>query len=59
MARPERRVDVAGAGLVERLDDALAREHVARAAEAIAPFPDGPSKSALLAAADYAVGRES
>jgi len=35
-----------------------AREHVARAAEAIAPFPDGPSKSALLAAADYAVGRE-
>ncbi len=36
-----------------------AREHVARAAEAIAPFPDGPSRSALLAAADYAVGRES
>jgi octaprenyl-diphosphate synthase len=35
-----------------------AREHVSRAAEAIAPFPDGPSKSALLAAADYAVGRE-
>lgn len=35
-----------------------AREHVVRAAEAIAPFPDGPSKSALLAAADYAVGRE-
>jgi octaprenyl-diphosphate synthase len=34
-----------------------AREHVARAAEAIAPFPDGPSKSALLAAADYSVGR--
>ncbi len=35
-----------------------AREHVARAAESIAPFPDGPTKSALLAAADYAVGRE-
>jgi octaprenyl-diphosphate synthase len=35
-----------------------AREHVARAAEAIAPFPDGASKSALLAAADFAVGRE-
>jgi octaprenyl-diphosphate synthase len=35
-----------------------AREHVARAAEAIAPFPDGPSKNALLAAADYSVGRE-
>jgi octaprenyl-diphosphate synthase len=35
-----------------------AREHVARAAESIAPFPDGPSKNALLAAADYAVGRE-
>jgi octaprenyl-diphosphate synthase len=35
-----------------------AREHVARAAEAIAPYPDGPSKSALLAAADFAVGRE-
>jgi octaprenyl-diphosphate synthase len=36
-----------------------AREHVARAGEAIAPFPDGPGKSALLAAADFAVGRES
>jgi octaprenyl-diphosphate synthase len=35
-----------------------AREHVARAAESIAPFPDGLIKSALLAAADYAVGRE-
>jgi octaprenyl-diphosphate synthase len=35
-----------------------AREHVARAAEAIAPFPDGPSKSALLAAAEFAVGRD-
>jgi len=36
-----------------------AREHVARAAEAIAPFPDGPVKGALLAAADFAVRRES
>jgi hypothetical protein len=30
---------------------------VARAAAAIAPFPDCPAKEALLAAADYAVHR--
>jgi octaprenyl-diphosphate synthase len=36
-----------------------ADEHVARAAAAIAPFPDGPAKEALLAAARYAVARES
>jgi octaprenyl-diphosphate synthase len=34
-----------------------AEQHVARAAAAIAPFPDCPAKKALLAAADYAVGR--
>jgi len=34
-----------------------AEQHVSRAAAAIAPFPDGPAKEALLAAADYAVGR--
>ncbi len=38
--------------------DRRAREHVARAAAAIAPFPAGPAKEALLAAADYAVGRQ-
>ena len=35
-----------------------AREHVDRAVSSIAPFPDGPSKRALLAAADYAVSRD-
>jgi len=34
-----------------------AEQHVARAAATIAPFPDCPAKEALLAAADYAVGR--
>jgi octaprenyl-diphosphate synthase len=34
-----------------------AEQHVARAAAAIAPFPDCPAKEALLAAADYAVDR--
>ena len=36
-----------------------AEEHVLRAAEAIAPFPDGPAKDALCAAADYSVHRAS
>ena len=36
-----------------------AAQHVARAAEAIAPFPAGESKEALLAAARYAAERES
>jgi len=35
-----------------------ADEHVARAAAAIAPFPSGAAKEALLAAARYAVGRD-
>ncbi len=35
-----------------------ADEHVARATAAIAPFPAGPAKEALLAAARYAVGRD-
>lgn len=34
-----------------------AHERVARALEAIAPFPDGPARQALEAAADYAVAR--
>ena len=34
-----------------------AEQHVARAAAAIAPFPDCPAKKALLAAADYDVDR--
>jgi octaprenyl-diphosphate synthase len=36
-----------------------ARDHVARAAAAIAPFPDGAARQALLAAADFAVARGS
>jgi octaprenyl-diphosphate synthase len=35
-----------------------AGEHVARARAAIAAFADGPPKQALLAAADYAAGRD-
>ena len=35
-----------------------AEEHIARARAAIAPFPDGDSKHALLAAADFAVARD-
>jgi len=35
-----------------------AEEHVARARAAIAPFPDGAAKQALLAAADFAAARE-
>ena len=36
-----------------------AEEHVRRAAHAIAPFPDGAVKEALIAAADYSVHRAS
>jgi octaprenyl-diphosphate synthase len=36
-----------------------AEEHVARASAAVAPFPDGPAKQALLAAAEFAVARSS
>jgi len=39
--------------------DRRAEEHVLRAAEAIAPFPDGPAKEALCAAADFSVHRAS
>ena len=35
-----------------------AGDHVARARASIAAFPDGASKDALLAAADFAVGRD-
>jgi octaprenyl-diphosphate synthase len=35
-----------------------AEEHVARASAAIAPFPDGAAKQALLAAADFAAARD-
>ncbi len=42
------------------VDDAVRRaeEHVARARAAIAPFPDGVAKQALLAAADFAAARD-
>jgi len=39
--------------------DRRAEEHVERAVAAIAPFPDGPVKEALCAAADYSVHRSS
>jgi len=39
--------------------DRRAREHVARAADTVAPFPDGPAKRALVSAAEYAVSRAS
>ena len=35
-----------------------ADEHVARACAAIAPFPDGPAKQALVAAAEFSAGRD-
>jgi octaprenyl-diphosphate synthase len=35
-----------------------AEVHVSRASAAIAPFPDGRAKSALLAAVEFAVGRD-
>jgi octaprenyl-diphosphate synthase len=37
--------------------DRRAEEHVARACAAIAPFPDGPAKEAMLGAARFAVAR--
>lgn len=39
--------------------DRRAEGHVKRAAEAIAPFPDGPTKDALVAAAEFSVHRAS
>jgi octaprenyl-diphosphate synthase len=36
-----------------------ADEHVARACDAIAPFPDGVAKQALLAAAEFSAARDS
>jgi geranylgeranyl pyrophosphate synthase len=38
--------------------DRRAREHTQRAASAVAPFPDGEAKRALLEAAEFAVTRE-
>ena len=35
-----------------------AKEHVAKAFDAIAPFPDGPAKAALQAAAEFSVARD-
>jgi len=35
-----------------------AEDHVAKALEAIAPFPDGPAKQALRAAAEFSVARD-
>ncbi len=42
------------------VEDAVRRagEHAARARSAVAPFPDGPAKEALAAAADFAVVRD-
>jgi octaprenyl-diphosphate synthase len=42
------------------VEDAVRRadEHVARARASVAPFPDGPAKEALTAAADFAVARD-
>ena len=42
------------------VEDTLRRadEHVSRASEAIAAFPDGPAKQALVAAAAFAVARD-
>jgi octaprenyl-diphosphate synthase len=37
--------------------DRRAREHVERAAAAVAPFPDGEAKRALLEAAEFSVSR--
>jgi octaprenyl-diphosphate synthase len=37
--------------------DRRAREHVGRALAAVAPFPDGSAKAALLGCADFAVAR--
>jgi len=38
--------------------DRRAEDHVARAREAIEPFPDGPAKEALVAAANFSVARD-
>ena len=38
--------------------DRRAEAHVARAREAIAPFPDGPAKRALVGAAEFSVARD-
>ena len=35
-----------------------AEEHIGRALEAIAPFPDGPAREALFAAAKFSVLRD-
>jgi octaprenyl-diphosphate synthase len=43
-------------GLVDT--ERRAQEHVAKALEAIAPFPDGPPKSALRTAAEFSVARD-
>lgn len=43
-------------GLVDT--ERRADEHVAKALEAIAPFPDGPSKTALRTAAEFSVARD-
>ncbi len=42
------------------LSDSLSRaqDHVAKAIEAIAPFPDGPARSALIAAAEFSIARD-
>jgi geranylgeranyl pyrophosphate synthase len=42
------------------VEDAVRRaeEHVARARASVAPFPDGPAKEALTAAAAFAVERD-
>jgi octaprenyl-diphosphate synthase len=42
------------------VEDAVRRaeEHVARARASVAPFPDGPAKEALTAAAEFAVERD-
>jgi octaprenyl-diphosphate synthase len=42
------------------VEDTLRRadEYVSRASEAIAAFPDGPAKQALVAAAAFAVARD-
>lgn len=39
--------------------DRRALDHVERAVAAVAPFPDGPAKHALLAAAEFSVRRAS
>ncbi len=63
-AEPTSDADLAPAiELVRRyrgIEDSIRRaeDHVAKACGAIAPFPEGPAKDALLAAADFAVSRD-